>query len=220
MRKNSKLKKGLLFLLLAFLAFLVNIPNISMIGTALKPFGGYMSDTSLFPLKPDLSMINKVLFSTSFGQYLWNSVIIALAVVAFCVVFASCAGYALSRCRGKVFSGYIVFLFVSAAIIQLVEPDINRYGDALWYCYAVLSTAGFGDIVAMTFIGKLVSVFVTIYTIFVVAIVTGVVVNYYGQIVEMQRRETAMIFLDKLERLPELSKEELEDISKRVKKFR
>ena len=112
MRKNSKLKKGLLFLLLAFLAFLVNIPNISMIGMALKPFGGYMSDTSLFPLKPDLSMINKVLFSTSFGQYLWNSVIIALAVVAFCVVFASCAGYALSRCRGKVFSGYIVFLLI------------------------------------------------------------------------------------------------------------
>ena len=37
-----------------------------------------------------------------------------------------------------------------------------------------------GDIVAMTFIGKLVSVFVTIYTIFVVAIVTGVVVNYYS----------------------------------------
>lgn len=103
---------------------------------------------------------------------------------------------------------------------SLVEPDINRYGDALWYCYAVLSTAGFGDIVAMTFVGKLVSVLVTIYTIFVVAIVTGVVVNYYGQIVEMQRRETAMMFLDKLERLPELSKEELEDISKRVKKFR
>ena len=77
---------------------------------------------------------------------------------------------------------------------------------------------GFGDIVAITFIGKLVSVLVTIYTIFVVAIVTGVVVNYYGQIVEMQRRETAMMFLDKLERLPELSKEELEDISKMGKK--
>lgn len=120
----------------------------------------------------------------------------------------------------QILSGYIVFLFASAAIIQLVEPYINRYGDALWYCYAVLSTAGFGDIVAMTFVGKLVSVLVTIYTIFVVAIVTGVVVNYYGQIVEMQRRETAMMFLDKLERLPELSKEELEDISKRVKKFR
>lgn len=30
----------------------------------------------------------------------------------------------------QILSGYIVFLFVSAAIIQLVEPDINRYGDA------------------------------------------------------------------------------------------
>ena len=37
----------------------------------------------------------------------------------------------------QILSGYIVFLFVSAAIIQLVEPDINHYGDALWYCYAV-----------------------------------------------------------------------------------
>ena len=26
----------------------------------------------------------------------------------------------------RILSGYIVFLFVSAAIIQLTEPDINR----------------------------------------------------------------------------------------------
>ena len=127
----------------------------------------------------------------------------------------------LRRARATlVLSGFFGFRIVCAAIGQLVGRGVGRLGDALWYCYAVLSTAGFGDIVAMTFVGKLVSVLVTIYTIFVVAIVTGVVVNYYGQIAEMQRRETAMMFLDKLERLPELSKEELEDISKRVKKFR
>ena len=33
----------------------------------------------------------------------------------------------------QILSGYIVFLFVSAAIIQLVEPDINHYGDCLLY---------------------------------------------------------------------------------------
>ena len=120
----------------------------------------------------------------------------------------------------RILSGFFLFLFAAAGIIQLAEPDITRYGDALWYCYAVISTAGFGDVVAVTFLGKICSVLLTVYSIFVVAIVTGVVVNYYGQIVEMQRRETAMMFLDKLERLPELSKEELEDISKRVKKFR
>lgn len=100
------------------------------------------------------------------------------------------------------------------------RTDIHRYGDALWYCYAVISTAGFGDIVTVTLIGKICSVLLTIYTIFVVAIVTGVVVNFYTQLVEMQQKETLAMFMDKLERLPELSKEELEHISQKVRKFR
>ena len=104
--------------------------------------------------------------------------------------------------------GFVLFLLADAAVIRLVEPDIHRYGDALWYCYAVISTAGFGDIVTVTLIGKICSVLLTIYTIFVVAIVTGVVVNFYTQLVEMQQKETLAMFMDKLERLPELSKEE------------
>ena len=54
-------------------------------------------------------------------------------------------GSVLKRTRAdKIIIGFIVFIFAIAAVIQLVEPDINRYGDALWYCYAVISTAGFG----------------------------------------------------------------------------
>ena len=117
-------------------------------------------------------------------------------------------------------AGFVLFLLADAAVIRLVEPDIHRYGDALWYCYAVISTAGFGDIVTVTLIGKICSVLLTIYTIFVVAIVTGVVVNFYTQLVEMQQKETLAMFMDKLERLPELSKEELEHISQKVRKFR
>jgi len=120
----------------------------------------------------------------------------------------------------RILLGFVLFLLADAAIIQIVEPDINRYGDALWYCYAVISTAGFGDIVAVTFIGKACSVLLTIYTLFVVAIVTGVVVNFYTQLVELQRKETLAAFMDKLERLPELSKDELETISRNIKRYR
>ena len=120
----------------------------------------------------------------------------------------------------RILFGFIMFLFIIAGIIQLAEPDINRYGDALWYCYAVISTAGFGDLVAVTFIGKTASVLLTVYSIFVIAIVTGVVVNFYGQIVEMQQKETLTMLMDKLEHLPELSQEELQTISDKVKKFR
>lgn len=127
----------------------------------------------------------------------------------------------LKRTRAdKILVGFIVFLFVVAAVIELAEPDINRYGDALWYCYAVISTAGFGDVVAVTFIGKICSVLLTVYAIFVTAIVTGVVVNFYTQMVEMQRKETIAMFMDQLERLPELSREELESISQKVRKLR
>lgn len=127
----------------------------------------------------------------------------------------------LKRTRAdKILLGFVAFLFVMAAILWIAEPGIDRYGDALWYCDAVFSTAGFGDIVAVTFIGKICSVLITVYAIYAIAIITGVVVNFYTQMVEMQRKETLTMFMDKLERLPELSKEELEVISKNVKKFR
>ena len=120
----------------------------------------------------------------------------------------------------QIILGFVLFIFANAAVIRLVEPNINRYGDALWYCYAVISTAGFGDFVTVTFIGIICSILLTIYAIFVIAIVTGVVVNFYTQMVEMQRKETLIMFMDKLERLPELSKEELESISRKVREFR
>ena len=120
----------------------------------------------------------------------------------------------------RILSGFLIFLFAAALIIQIVEPDINRYVDALWYCYAVISTAGFGDVVAVTFIGKVCSVLLTIYSMFVLAIVTGVVVNFYSQVVEMHSKETLTPLMDQLEHLPELSKEELEAISQKIKKLR
>lgn len=67
---------------------------------------------------------------------------------------------------------------------------------------------------------KMCSVLLTIYSLFVVAIATGVVVNFYTQMVELQRKETLAMFMDQLERLPELSREELENISRKVRQFR
>ncbi|MBQ2687442.1 MAG: two pore domain potassium channel family protein [Clostridia bacterium] len=120
----------------------------------------------------------------------------------------------------KIVLGFVIFLLVSALIILLVEPDITRYGDALWYCYAVFSTIGFGDIVATAFITKVLSVLITVYALFAIAVVTGVVVSFYNSCVEQQFKETKSAFLDKLQRLPQLSKEELEEIAEKAKKWK
>lgn len=120
----------------------------------------------------------------------------------------------------KIILGFVAFFFIAALIVLIAEPDIERYGDALWYCYSVFSTVGFGDIVATTFITKIISVLLTIYTLFAVAVVTGVVVSFYNSCVEQQFKESKEAFLDKLQRLPELSKEELETIAQKARKWK
>lgn len=114
---------------------------------------------------------------------------------------------------------YLVFVLCSALLVLIFDPAITRYGDALWYLYSVISTAGFGDVVATTMLSKVVSVLVTIYSTIVIAIVTGVVVNFYTEIIQLQRKETLTAFMDKLEHLDTMSKEELREISSQVKKF-
>ena len=119
----------------------------------------------------------------------------------------------------KILIAYVVFVLLSALLIVLFDPAITSYADALWYCYAVISTAGFGDVVATTFVSKILSLLVTMYSTIVIAIVTGVVVNFHTQIIEMQQKETITAFMDKLEHLENMSKEELKEISAKVKKF-
>ena len=116
--------------------------------------------------------------------------------------------------------GFVVFYILCAAVIWLSEPGIQTMGDALWYCYAVITTVGFGDVLVTTPLARIVSVILSIYAILVIAIVTGVVVNFFNQIVELRQSETMMSMLDKLEHLPEMSGSELEEISQQVREMR
>ena len=115
--------------------------------------------------------------------------------------------------------GFLAFLFVCGVVIWIREPGITRLTDALWYCYTVVTTIGFGDVTVTTRLSRILSVLLSVYAVLVIAIVTGVVVNYYNQIVALKQTQTLSAFVDKLEHLPELSTEELEDLSDRVRKF-
>ena len=71
----------------------------------------------------------------------------------------------------------------------------------------------------VTVISKALSLLVTIYSSLVIAIVTGVVVNFYTEITELSKKETLTAFMDRLEHLDSMSKDELREISRQVKKF-
>ena len=120
----------------------------------------------------------------------------------------------------QIIYGFVVFFLIEALIVLLVEPGITNYWDAIWYLYSVFSTAGFGDLVAVTVIGRILSIFLTIYTTLVVAVVTGVIVAFYNDLVAMKYKASKAEILDKLEHLDQLSKEELTEISKKIRELK
>ncbi|MBE7043708.1 MAG: two pore domain potassium channel family protein [Ruminococcaceae bacterium] len=115
---------------------------------------------------------------------------------------------------------FLVFLCIAAFLLMLIEPQIKTYGDGLWYCFVASATIGFGDICVVTTIGRMITMILAVYGIMVTAMVPGVVFTYYMEYVKIQEKQTISMFLEKLESLPELSKEELEELSLRVKNFK
>lgn len=120
----------------------------------------------------------------------------------------------------RILLGFFVLYFLCALIIWLREPQIKTYGDGLWYCYAVITTIGFGDVIVTSHLSRVVSMILSSYAVLAIAIITGVVVNYYNQIVELKQSETITAVLDRLEHLPEMSKDELEELSRDVRSIR
>ena len=113
MSKATKhLRRILLYTLIIAVCLATNLPLLSMLGTAFKPSGEVMANTSLFTGNPSLENFTKVVQKTSFPRAIANTCIIALFVVGFCVVFASMAGFAVSRARGKIFSGFTMLLLI------------------------------------------------------------------------------------------------------------
>lgn len=118
----------------------------------------------------------------------------------------------------KLIASFLVFTLVCATVIWLVEPEVHTWREAMWYCFTVASTIGFGDIVVHTPIARTLSVLLSIDALLTLAIFTGVVVNYFNQVVELRHQESLTAFMDKLERLPEMSREELTQLSNQIKK--
>ena len=120
----------------------------------------------------------------------------------------------------KVCISFIVTFFVSAAIIQAVEPDITTYGESLWYCYVACATIGFGDFAAVTAFGRIITVIVSLHAALFVAMIPAILVSYYLEVIHRREKETVTTFMDKLEHLPEMSNEELQAISDRIRKIK
>lgn len=120
----------------------------------------------------------------------------------------------------KIVIGFVIYTCLTAFMLMLFDPGVNTFGEGLWYCFSVFSTVGFGDVIAQTTLGRILTIVFGIYSMFVVALVPAVVVNYFQEYSKLKRDESVAAYLDRLENLPNLSHEELIELSEKIKKWR
>ncbi len=76
----------------------------------------------------------------------------------------------------------ISFIIAFSFVLPMFEENITNFWDAMWYCFTVITTIGFGDFVATSNVGRILTVILGIYGIVVVAILTSVIVNFYNEV--------------------------------------
>ena len=116
-----------------------------------------------------------------------------------------------------------VFLFVFLAcslIVWLTDPNTLSFTDGMWLSFEVITTIGFGDIVVDGAAARSAAVILSIFSIFYIALVTGVVVSYCTSAIKVRQEGTLANFMDKLERLDKMTPEELTEFSKAIRKYR
>lgn len=95
------------------------------------------------------------------------------------IVSMSDFGKAINKVRGlDIFFGLIIVIMIASFMLPYLEPGINTIGDAWWYCFALITTIGFGDFTAVTLVGRIISVIIGFYGIIIVSLLTSSIVVY------------------------------------------
>lgn len=116
---------------------------------------------------------------------------------------------------------FLAIFFACALAIKLTDPlAADGWGDAIWFCFQAVSTIGFGDISLTSHAARIVTVVLSIVSIFYLAVITGVVVAYCNDMNKVRREESTLHFLDQLEHLNEMDTQQLEHLSAKVRAFR
>lgn len=117
----------------------------------------------------------------------------------------------------KIIVGFVLFLLCVAYALKLIEPNIYTFGDGIWYCFSVVTTIGFGDYVAVTTLGRSLTIFLGIYGLLVVGLIPGILVSYFLEFTKIKADTSVLNFLDQLEHLDQLDKQELKELSNKIK---
>jgi putative chitobiose transport system permease protein len=123
--RNSRLKLILTYVLLAAIALVTLFPLLWLMSTALKsPTENILqSPPQLLPQQPTFNNFIRVWRSLPFGQYLYNSTLVAVLTVGLNLLFCSLAAYPLARLsfvgRNSIFLAIVSTIMIPFQIVMI-----------------------------------------------------------------------------------------------------
>ena len=123
--QNSKLKKIGIYVLLGAIAFVMLFPLLWLVSTSFKsPTENiFQFPPQLFPSQPTFQNFVTVWQSNPFGQYLFNSTVVAVLTVGLNLLFCSLAAYPLARLdfqgRDLIFTGIVSTIMIPFQIVMI-----------------------------------------------------------------------------------------------------
>ena len=81
----------------------------------------------------------------------------------------------------EILFGMLLLIIAFSLVLPILEDDIPDFSSALWYSFAIISTIGFGDVAAVSVLGRILSAIMGICGLVVVSVVMSIVVNFYNE---------------------------------------
>lgn len=109
----------------------------------------------------------------------------------------------------KVLTLLVILIFIASIPIQLIEPTIYTYTDAMWWAIVTATTVGYGDISPETGFGRLIAIVLMIFGIGLIGLVTSSIASYFSTAQKMAD-PTVKYLKEQINRLETLSDDEID----------
>ena len=81
----------------------------------------------------------------------------------------------------EILFGMLLLMIAFSILLCTMDDNFRSFEDALWFCFATVTTIGYGDVTTNAPIGRILGVVLGVYDIVVVALITSVIVNFYNE---------------------------------------
>lgn len=123
--------------------------------------------------------------------------------------FSSFTNFIIDNGLKKIFTLTFVNILISAIPLTIFENDITSYSDGVWLAVVTVTTIGYGDLVPTSFFGRLAAMYLMLFGIGLVGILTASTATYF---LKKDNDSSKKYLKNQIDHLESMSDKEIESI--------